>query len=77
VPIRNGDNDLQVAPDNAEALAEAQPRADKRIVRGMTHELKSSAETTLEGQIRTVYADPSLPLDSAFAAAVTEFIGGL
>lgn len=46
VPILvvGGDNDLQVPPDNAEALAKAQPRARKAIIAGMTHPLKNARD---------------------------------
>lgn len=46
VPILvvSGDNDLQVPPDNAEALAKAQPRARKAIIAGMTHPLKNARD---------------------------------
>lgn len=74
VLILNGDNDLQIAPDNAHALAAARPAAAKRIIPGMTHVLKHSDDRTLEGQVRTVYADPSLPLDPALIGEITAFI---
>lgn len=46
VPILvvGGDNDLQVPPGNAEALAKAQPRARKAIIAGMTHPLKNARD---------------------------------
>ena len=42
VLIVNGDNDIQISADNAEALAQARPDADKVIIEGMTHLLKQS-----------------------------------
>ncbi|WP_419510527.1 alpha/beta hydrolase [Alistipes sp.] len=76
VLLVNGDNDLQVPPDNAEALAKAQPRARKIIIRGMTHPLKKAAGRTPADQM-AAYGDSTLPLDPDLAAAVTEFIESL
>lgn len=77
VLIVQGDNDLQVTVDNAEALAEAQPQAHKAIITGMTHPLKKSADTTLQGQMTSVYSNSTLSLDPDFAQAVTAFINEL
>lgn len=77
VLVVGGDNDLQVPADHAEALAAAQPRAQKVIVAGMTHTLKHSDDRTLAGQIRTVYADASLPLAEGLVEPIVAFIGGL
>ena len=78
VPILvvGGDNDLQVPPDNAEALAKAQPRARKAIIAGMTHPLKKCT-----GRMRIdqtgAYGDSTLPIDPDLVAVVTQFIRGL
>lgn len=77
VLVVGGDNDLQVPADHAEALATAQPRARKVVVAGMTHTLKHSDDRTLAGQIRTVYADASLPLAEGLVEPIVAFIGGL
>ena len=74
VLIIQGDNDLQIGTDNADALSKAQPKARKVIVPGMTHPLKKSAYSTLQGQMTTVYANPDLPLDPDFAKAVIAFV---
>ena len=70
------DNDLQVPPDNAEALAKAQPRARKAIIAGMTHPLKKCT-----GRMRIdqtgAYGDSTLPIDPDLVAVVTQFIRGL
>lgn len=76
VLIVNGDNDLQIPPDNADALAKAQPRARKIIIPGMTHPLKKATGRTLTDQLGA-YSDSTLPLDPELAAAVTEFIESL
>ncbi len=77
VLVAGGGNDLQVPADNAEALAAAQPRARKAVIEGMTHTLKRSDDRTLQGQMRTVYADPALPLAEELVAAVVGFIAAL
>lgn len=77
VLVVGGDNDLQVPADHAEALAAAQPRARKVVVAGMTHTLKHSDDRTLAGQLRTVYADASLPLAEGLVEPIVAFIGGL
>lgn len=77
VLIVGGGNDLQVPADNAETLAAARRDARKCIIPGMAHTLKACAETTLEGQLRTAYGDPTLPLAPGLVQAITEFLGGL
>lgn len=74
VLIVNGDNDLQVTADNAEALASAQPRARKAIIPGMTHVLKKSDAQTVAEQWQSVYADPSIPLDEELVRTVVAFV---
>lgn len=75
--IVGGGNDLQVPADNAETLAAARRDARKCIIPGMAHTLKACTETTLEGQLRTAYGDPTLPLAPGLVQAITEFLGGL
>lgn len=75
--IVGGGNDLQVPADNAETLAAARRDARKCIIPGMAHTLKACAETTLEGQLRTAYGDPTLPLAPELVPTLTEFLGSL
>lgn len=75
--IVGGGNDLQVPADNAEALAAARRDARKCIIPGMAHTLKTCTETTLEGQLRTAYGDPTLPLAPELVPTLTEFLGSL
>lgn len=77
VLIVNGDNDIQVSPDNAEQLAKAQPRAQLRILPGMTHMLSRSDARTREEQLQKVYTASAQPLDPDFITVVTEFIRDL
>lgn len=77
VLLVGGDNDLQIKPDNLDALAAAQPRAARLLVAGMAHTLKCTGERTLDGQMRSVYADPSIPLPPELVEALVAFIRGL
>ena len=74
--IVNGDIDFQVTPDNADALAKAQPRSRKTIIEGMTHTLKKASGPTRTEQI-AAYTDDTLPVAPELVAAVTGFIEGL
>ena len=76
VLIVNGDIDFQVTPDNADALAKAQPRSRKTIIEGMTHTLKKASGPTRTEQI-AAYTDDTLPIAPELVAAVTGFIEGL
>ena len=76
VLIVNGDIDFQVTPDNADALAKAQPRSRKTIIEGMTHTLKKSLRPSRTEQI-AAYTDDTLPVAPELVAAVTGFIEGL
>lgn len=73
VLIVNGDIDFQVTPDNADALAKAQPRSRKTIIEGMTHTLKKASGPTRTEQI-AAYTDDTLPVAPELVAAVTGFI---
>lgn len=76
VLIVNGDIDFQVTPDNADALAKAQPRSRKTIIEGMTHTLKKASGPTRTEQT-AAYTDDTLPVAPELVAAVTGFIEGL
>lgn len=76
VLIVNGDIDFQVTPDNADALAKAQPRSRKTIIEGMTHTLKKASGPSRTEQI-AAYTDDTLPVTPELVAAVTGFIEGL
>ncbi len=68
--IVQGTFDLQVTADDARALAAANKAATLTLVERMSHTLKDAADATLVTQVKTVYADPSLPIDAAVPAAV-------
>lgn len=70
--ILQGDHDLQVRPDDAKALAKAQPRAQLSLVSGMNHVLVP-APLDLPSNIAT-YADANLPLDKSLVGELTKFL---
>jgi pimeloyl-ACP methyl ester carboxylesterase len=74
VLVVSGDNDIQVAPDNARMLADAQPRAEVCIIEGMTHVLKQSAETDRQKQAMTVYTNRELPLSEKLVDVAVAFV---
>jgi pimeloyl-ACP methyl ester carboxylesterase len=72
VLVLQGDNDLQVSPDDARLLAAAQPRATLRIMENMNHILKIAPRDPAEN-IAT-YRQPRLPLAPALARELAAFI---
>jgi pimeloyl-ACP methyl ester carboxylesterase len=72
VLIVQGDNDIQITPDDAKKLAAAKPDAKLVIVPGMNHVLKI-APTERAANVAT-YGDPDLPLAPALADTVTAFV---
>ncbi len=77
VLVIGGEYDIQVTPDNAEALARARQDVRKVIIPKMSHVLKpaESADATL--QIQTVYRDAVSPLAEGLTEAIAEFAGTL
>lgn len=74
VLILNGDNDLQVSVKDAEALAQAQPKARKIIIHNMTHPMKISQEHDMQQQMLSVYTNPTLPISEELVQAIVAFI---
>ena len=74
VLIVNGDNDIQISADNAEALAQARPDADKVIIEGMTHLLKQSEVTDPQRQKTTIYMDAAAPVSEKLVTVMADFI---
>jgi pimeloyl-ACP methyl ester carboxylesterase len=72
VLIVQGDHDLQVEVSDAEALYEAQPHAQKQILKGMNHVLKT-APMNRASNLKT-YAQPDLPLHDALLPILVDFI---
>jgi len=70
--IVQGTNDVQIPVADARALAAAQPRAKLVLIDGLTHVLKDASAATVVEQIKTVYQDPSLPIDPGVVRAIAE-----
>ncbi|EJL25499.1 putative alpha/beta hydrolase [Caulobacter sp. AP07] len=72
VLIVQGKTDIQITPDNVEALKRARPDASLVELDGVNHLLKV-APLDRAGNLAT-YADPSLPLAPGVAEAIADFI---
>jgi alpha-beta hydrolase superfamily lysophospholipase len=72
VLIVQGDNDVQVGVEQAQALKAAQPRAALAIIPGMNHVLKIAP--TDPQQNVAAYGNPALPLAPQLVAALNGFL---
>ena len=70
--IVQGDHDLQVTPEDAEKLAQGAPEAQKIILKGMNHVLKSAPLERL-ANLKT-YAQPDVPLHPELLPALVDFV---
>lgn len=75
VLIVQGAHDVQVAPTEADLLAQARPTARVLIVPGMNHGLKLTPASKAE-QLR-FYADPNVPLASELVTGIVRFVNSL
>lgn len=75
VLIVQGERDLQVLPDDARALAAADPKAKLVMIPGANHVLKSVAGDDRAANFAT-YGDPALPLAPGIADAIAAFVTG-
>ncbi|HEY0311028.1 MAG TPA: alpha/beta fold hydrolase [Allosphingosinicella sp.] len=75
VLIVQGERDLQVLPDDARALAAADPRAKLVMIPGANHVLKPVASDDRAANFAT-YGDPALPLAPGIADAIAAFVTG-
>ena len=73
VLILQGDTDIQVGPEDASLLADANRNARKVTISGMNHVMKPCASTESAHQ-RATYFDPDLPNHPELASAVISFI---
>ena len=71
--IVQGDKDIQVAVQDARALAAGQPKAKLAILPGVNHVLKVPAGDDPAANLAT-YADPSLPIAPAVVDAIASFV---
>lgn len=72
VLIAQGDKDIQIKPEDARQLAEAQPAAKLLIIPKMNHVLKN-----IEGDMQeniAAYTNPGLPINKELVAGIADFI---
>lgn len=74
VLLVTGGRDLQVGPENAEALLSAQPAARSVVIDDMTHPLKPSDSSDLAVQMLSVYRNGDIPLSTALCDALRVFL---
>lgn len=72
VLIAQGTTDIQVSMADADALAAAQPNAERAVFEGVNHVLKT-APLDQAANVAT-YSNPALPLAPGVAEAVSQFI---
>jgi pimeloyl-ACP methyl ester carboxylesterase len=70
-----GERDLQVLPDDARALAAADPKAKLVMIPGANHVLKPVGSDDRAANFAT-YADPALPLAPGIADVIAAFVTG-
>jgi uncharacterized protein len=71
--IIGGGRDIQVSLADAEALAKAQPNAEKIIIDNMSHTLKSVSTGDRAANMAT-YSNPSIPIHIELVKAVESFV---
>ncbi|RPF53285.1 alpha/beta hydrolase [Aquisalibacillus elongatus] len=70
--IVQGNQDLQISPENAEMLLEATPQAEQLILEDMSHVLKDASEDSASNM--ETYTNPDLPLSEGLIEGVVEFL---
>ena len=70
--VAHGTTDLQVSPDNAEALSKANPSADLAVIKGMNHVLKNA--TFEMGDRPQSYSDPGIPVAPELIDKIAFFV---
>ena len=73
--IVQGKNDIQVSVNDAQALKKAEPKAQLKLISGMSHILKMGS--TDRQQNAATYAMPDLPLHPDLIPILTDFINSL
>ena len=73
VLVVQGERDIQVGMEDAQALAAADPRAKLVVVPGMTHVLRIASAPD-RGASAATYADASLPVAPALVDAIAAFV---
>ena len=69
--IINGDKDIQVAVEDAEALHKANPKSELVILKNMNHVLKTIEN---DGDNMSSYATPDFPLSIELVEVIADFI---
>jgi pimeloyl-ACP methyl ester carboxylesterase len=75
VLIAQGDRDVQIGVGDAQALAQAAPKAKHAIIPGMTHVLRIAPGDTPAASVAT-YADARLPVAPGLVDAIAGFVAG-
>lgn len=73
VLIVQGERDLQVSPNDAKALAAAQPKAKLVLLPKMNHVLKDVESDDRSANL-AAYGDPTLPIDPGLIDAIVKFV---
>ncbi|MCL2739432.1 MAG: lysophospholipase [Bacteroidales bacterium] len=77
VLIIQGDKDIQIAVEDADLLAKAQPKAVKVVIAGMNHVFKECDTTDPTTQMLQTYMNPDLKNIPSLDFEVIRFIKGL
>jgi len=77
VLIVQGGQDLQVTVADAERLHSGRPDAQFVVIPQANHVLKRTTDTTLQGQMRTTYQDPTAPIMPEVVDAIAGWIAKL
>jgi len=72
--ILQGEMDIQVSSDDARLLAHANPAASLKLIERMNHVLKDTDTRDKMEQVKTVYTNAELPLDTAFTDEIITFV---
>jgi hypothetical protein len=73
VLILQGDRDIQVSLDDANALKKAQPAATLTVLPGVNHVLRPVASDDRAANVAT-YGDATLPISPTIAVAIAAFV---
>jgi pimeloyl-ACP methyl ester carboxylesterase len=73
--ILQGETDIQTGAEDARRLAEANPKAELRLLPGVNHVLKMAPAGDPAANLAT-YSDPDLPLAPGVVDTVADFVRG-
>ncbi len=72
--ILQGEMDIQVSAGDARLLAHANPAAKMKLISHMNHVLKDTDTRDKTEQVKTVYTNAELPLDTTFTDEIVTFV---